>query len=140
MSPSHCKLEFPCQNTNVLTRFEPAAERKIKTPCKVLACQRKVRLCRSLLVFLEGFSQSVRKIIFFLMYSTWISKRLLATSPAFLREDHLQGRGGNGLLKGITAQQKGSKEWQFLVPFHSKGKWNFAEKSVPIGAAQCVTG
>lgn len=92
VSPSRCSLEFPCQNINVLTRIEPAVERKVKIVYEVLACQRKVGLWRKLLVFFEGFSQSVRKIIFFLMYSTWISKMLLVTSPTCLREDYLPGK------------------------------------------------
>lgn len=90
VSPSPCKPEFPCQDISVLTRFEPAVERKVKTLCEVLACQRKLRLCRLLLVFFEAFSQSVRKIIF-LMFSTWISKRLLVTSHTCFREDYLPG-------------------------------------------------
>lgn len=93
-SPSHCNFEFPCQSSDYLARSEPTVERKVQTPpirCSVgrdeRGFPRKVRLCRSLLDCSEGFSQSVRTRISFLMYSTWISKRLLTMSPTFLRED-----------------------------------------------------
>lgn len=83
VSPSHCECEFPCQSSDDLTRFEPKVERKVQTPPvrhmvgkDEHGLSTESQTFRSVLDFFKGFSQSVKKIMFFLVYSTWTSKRL----------------------------------------------------------------